>query len=76
MNEFKNTIEEVDNSVNPILQIKAQNIIGMFQTVSVAPTGVPFNWQNQIQIYTNGGTLRLYWYDVTNNTWHYITATA
>ncbi len=76
MKDLENKIEEIDSEVIPVPRILAQNIQGMFQTISVAPTGVPLNWQNQIQIYVNGATLRLYWYDTSANTWHYVTATA
>ena len=55
---------------------KIRDLFGLFQTVSVAPTVAPLKLINQIQIYTNGATYRLYWWDNTNNTWHYITATA
>lgn len=58
----------------------ASELFGLFKTVTVVPTAtpipVPRNYLDQIQIYTNGATLRLYWYDVTNNTWHYVSATA
>lgn len=76
MKEFKHEIQEIDNSLNPVPRTELRSVWGMFQTVSAAPTVAPANFQNQIQIYTNGTTYRLYWYDVTNNTWHYVTATA
>ena len=56
--------------------IKTNDIFGLFSTVSVAPTSHPKNFSDQILIFTNGATLRLYWYDATNSTWHYVTATA
>jgi hypothetical protein len=76
MKELKNEIQEIDSSVNPVPRTELRNVWGMFQTVSSAPTAVPLSFQNQIQIYTNGATYRLYWYDVTNNTWHYVSATS
>jgi hypothetical protein len=54
----------------------AEDLFGFFKTVSTAPTEVPNSFFNQVQIYTNGSTYRLYWYDYTNGAWHYITATA
>lgn len=57
-------------------QQRADDVFGLFETVSAAPTGIPKTWFDQIKIYTNGATLRLYWYDATNATWHYVTATA
>ncbi len=74
MDQLDIKIIEHDDSVNA--QLRADNVFGMFKTVSSVPTGVPKNWFDQIQIYVNGLTLRLYWYDVTNATWHYVTATA
>ena len=55
---------------------RAENVFGMFKTSDQVPTGTPKNWFDQILIYKNGATLRLYWYDVTNAGWHYVTATA
>ena len=56
--------------------LKLENIFGMIRTVDTAPTHTPRNLFEQFAIYTNGATLRFYWRDTTNNTWHYITATA
>lgn len=74
--EFKNKIKKIDSSVKPVPRILARNIQGMHQTVSVAPTSVPLTMQDQIQIFVDGGTLRLYWYDVVGGAWHYVTAIA
>ncbi len=52
------------------------DIIGLFQTVSVAPTQIPISPYQQVQIYVSGTTYRLYWYDNTAGLWHYVTATA
>lgn len=52
------------------------DVIDLFETVSVAPTGIPSGPWGQIKIYVNGATLRLYWFDSVANTWHYVTATA
>lgn len=67
-------LDQIDDSVKQPVQ--ASELFGMFQTVSTAPTLTPTRLINQIQIYTNGATYRLYWYDTTNNVWHYVTATA
>jgi hypothetical protein len=64
----------MDDSVQPIEY--AKGLQGMFQTVTVAPTATPKNFLDQIQIYTNGATFRIYWFDWANKTWHYVTATA
>jgi hypothetical protein len=53
-------------------QQRASDVFGMFQTVSVAPTSTPINWFNQVQIYINGATHRLYVYDTSTNAWIYV----
>lgn len=75
MKELKNEIIEIDSSVTPAPDVKLRSITGMFQTVSAAPTTAPTSFQNQIQIYKNGATKRLYWYDQTNNEWSYTAGT-
>lgn len=52
------------------------DIIGLFETVSVAPTIRPNSPYEQVKVYVNGATLRLYWYDTIAGVWHYVTATA
>lgn len=52
------------------------DIFGLFETVSTAPTNAPKGPYDQVKIYVNGATYRLYWYDGTANVWHYVTATA
>lgn len=51
------------------------DIIGLLQTVSVAPTQVPNSPYQQIQIYVSGTTYRLYVYDAKGGVWHYATLT-
>lgn len=58
------------------LEVSLVNLTDLFQVVSAAPTDVPKRAGDQIKIYTNGATLRLYWYDQKANVWHYVTATA
>lgn len=62
-----------DGTQQPIF---LDQIVGLFQTVSTAPTVSPRFVKDQIQIYTSGSTFRFYWWDNTNKTWHYVTATA
>jgi len=52
------------------------DIFGLFEVVSVAPTLTPTSAYDQIKIYTNGTVYRLYWYDYVGHAWHYILATA
>lgn len=52
------------------------DILGLFETVSAAPSGTPRDLYDQVKIYVNGATYRLYWYDSVGHAWHYVTATA
>lgn len=49
---------------------------GLLETVDTAPTGTPRNLYEQVKIYVNSTTYRLYWYDSEGAVWHYVTATA
>lgn len=51
-------------------------LIGLFETVSIVPTGLPLSPYDQVKIYVNSTTYRLYWYDAVGHVWHYVTATA
>lgn len=48
---------------------------GLFETVSSVPTGIPNDVFDQIKIYKNGATYRLYWFEGAANTWRYATGT-
>lgn len=52
------------------------DINGLLETVSAVPAGIPKSPYDQVKIYVNGATLRLYWYDSVAHVWHYVTATA
>lgn len=49
---------------------------GNFSTTGTIPSTAPQNPSDQIVFYKSGATLRLYFYDLTNSTWHYVTMTA
>jgi len=57
-------------------RVNLRDILGKIEVVSAAPIGNPTDIGAQLKIYTNGSTYRLYWYDTTAGTWHYILATA
>lgn len=57
-------------------RVNLRDIFGKIEVVSVAPVGKPNDIGAQFKIYTNGATLRFYWYDTTAAAWHYVTATA
>ncbi|MCK9371052.1 hypothetical protein M0R04_14165 [Candidatus Dojkabacteria bacterium] len=75
-NQYKQPEEVKIEDVKLETPVFLDKSIGVFETVTAAPTGTPTNMINQIKIYTNGSTYRLYWYDAKNNVWHYVTATA
>lgn len=50
-------------------------IIGLFETVTVAPTGVPLSPYDQIKISVIAGTTALNVYDATNHAWKKVTIT-
>lgn len=54
-------------------RINLTDIVGMFPTVSVAPTHIPRNLYEQLVIYINGATYKLYLYDATNKNWKSVT---
>lgn len=70
--QIKYDSQEFTPKETPIME----NIFGLFKTVSVAPIGKPVKFAEQIVIYTNSTTYRLYWFDAKAGVWHYITATA
>lgn len=78
-NEIKNYIDQqISEHLHKGIDSRRINLFdlfGMFEVVSAVPTQVPQTIYDQIKIYTNGTTYRLYIYDVTNNAWRYATLT-
>lgn len=72
ISELKNDLETLKNHRYSI----DTDIDGMFEVVSVVPINSPHTMYDQIKIYVNGTTYRLYWYDWNAHAWHYINATA
>lgn len=52
-------------------QVLFQNLVGLIETVTTTPTNVPKTIYDQVKIYKNSTTYRLYWYDNVNNAWRY-----
>jgi hypothetical protein len=73
MIDLENKVEYPNTNLSK--QPRGNDIYGMFQTVSAVPTKEPVNWFNQIQIYVNGATHRLYVYDIISHSWKYSTLT-
>lgn len=67
----QNQIESLKNDIQTINNTRINlntDIVGLFQTVTVAPTGVPTSPYRQIQIAVISGTTYLYIYDATQQT--------
>ena len=56
------------------VQLNTQ-VQGLFECVSVVPTGKPSNVYDQVKIYASGGTKTLYLYDYINSAWRSVTLT-
>lgn len=67
-------IEDIKHGMNMPVNLDTQ-VFGLFEVVSAVPTGTPKMLFDQIKIYTNGSTYRLYWYDWVNHNWRYATGT-
>lgn len=69
--------QSIDNpkvELNPV--IDAKDLFGLFRVSDTVPDGKPIRFIDQVVVYTNSTTYRLYWYDVNAGVWHYVTATA
>jgi len=73
----KKSIDNIDNEDIQLNQPQDfKSLFGLFRVSSSAPTGKPTRFSEQVVIYTNATTYRLYWYDQNANVWHYVTASA
>jgi hypothetical protein len=72
--------QSIDNIKNEDIKLnqptEAKSLFGLFRVSDTAPTGKPTKFIDQIVIYTNSTTYRLYWFDSKAGVWHYVTATA
>ncbi len=89
MDDLKRKLDDLTQQVNDfqlrpinltdiLLDMKRplDEVRGIYRVVSVAPTAPPIDTFDGIQMYTNGATFRLYWFDWNASVWHYVTATA
>lgn len=51
--------------------VNIKNINDFIEVVSVIPTHTPQNFYEQIKIYINGATYRIYVYNNIQNSWRY-----
>lgn len=59
-------------------RLALQSLIGLIEVVSTVPTGVPKTFFQQVKLYSNGGTRRVYFYvtdSVGSGAWRYATLT-
>jgi hypothetical protein len=56
-------------------RVDFKNLKGIIPTVDAEPTYIPRRSGEQIVLYVNGTTYRLYIYDIVNKAWHYSTLT-
>jgi hypothetical protein len=63
-----------DGNTSPLISLNT-DIQGLFDVVSDVPTNTPANIFDQIKIYENAGTHRLYWYDNVARAWRYTAGT-
>ena len=81
INELKSKINDFQLMMNThhhegiTQRVNIFDIFGLFQTISFVPTVKPNNIFDQVKIYVNSTTYRLYIYDFVNNVWHYVTLT-
>lgn len=55
--------------------VDISQIVGLIEVVDTVPSSVPRRLFDQVKIYKNGGTKRLYVYDYKNHSWYYVALT-
>lgn len=70
-----NMPDETDINIDEDEVQKIEDIEGYFKTIDSVPSHTPSSFFDQIIIYKNGTTRRLYWYDVDNSEWVYVAGT-
>lgn len=56
-------------------RINLADILGTIEVVSTAPSYTPRDMYDQVKLYINSTTYRLYIYDNVNHNWHYVALT-
>lgn len=51
--------------------VNLSSIAGLFEIIDYAPTHVPKNVFEQVKLYVNGATYRIYFYDYKANAWRF-----
>lgn len=60
---------------NMSTRVNMSDLFGLFETVSTVPTISPLSIFDQVKLYSNAGTFKLYVFDATNNAWRFVTLT-
>lgn len=74
LQNLTNRVQALENTAHGRVVFNT-GLIGLFETVSVVPTGIPLSPYDQVKIYVNSTTYRLYVYDSVGHVWHYATLT-
>lgn len=64
----------ISNFTNDIY-MTIKNLQDFIEVVNTVPSYTPKNFYDQIKIYVNAGTYRLYVYNYKNNVWNYVIMT-
>lgn len=56
-------------------RINLSDILGAIEVISTAPTHTPRDMYDQLKLYINSTTYRLYIYDYVNHNWRYVALT-
>lgn len=71
-------LDTVQQQARVNYSISFRDLQDFIEVVATAPTHIPSNAYEQVKLYVNGATLRLYICDNTVNpvVWHYVTMSA
>lgn len=74
LQDLINRVQALENTAHGRIVFNT-GLIGLFETVTVAPTGIPLSPYDQIKISVITGTTALNVYDATNHVWKKVTIT-
>lgn len=74
LQDLTRRVQDLEGTTNGRIVFNT-GIIGLFETVTVAPTGIPTSPYDQVKISVIAGTTALNVYDATNHVWKKVTIT-
>lgn len=74
LRDLTNRVEQLETTAHGRVVFNT-GLIGLFETVTIAPTGIPLSPYDQIKISIIAGTTSLNVYDATNHVWKKVTIT-